>query len=287
MNQFLIGNILVQIDYAGVPVISEGNLRRFQYEDLWEGDRVTLQCTAEPISQFLHDPLTKNNLVYGVYRHRNQNCLVYRWGNLFNGFAVWPETFRVSFDPRMYDQPELREDWFFSICAFHRQLLIRNACVLHASYVDIGGEAVLFTGPSGMGKSTQADLWVKHAEAEIINGDRALLRKHDGKWNAFGYPSCGTSGISLNRTLPLRAIVVLSKAPENRIEELPAAHKIRALLSAIEQYPWDRNEFDMALGIASEIASQVPVLNLRCTPDKDAVEVLKHYLKGGSSHDSV
>jgi hypothetical protein len=284
MDQFLIGNILLRIDYAGIPVISEGNLRRFLYEGSWEGDSITLECVPEAISPYLYSPLIKDNLVYGVYRHQDQICLVYRWGNQFNGFVVWPGKFRVSFDPRMYAQPSLREDWFFSICSFHRQLLIRNACVLHASYVDIGGEALLFSGPSGMGKSTQAALWTEYAGAQIINGDRAVLRKSEGRWTAFGYPGCGTSGICRNRTLPLRAIVILSKDPENWIEEIPASYRIRALVSAIEQYPWDRDEFDMALDIASEIAAQVPVLKLHCTPDKDAVAVLKHYLEGNANH---
>ena len=282
MDQFLIGNILLRMDYAGIPVLSEGNLRRFQYDGKWEGDQVSLICSSEPVSQFLHTPLIQDNMVYGIYTHHDRNCLIYRWGNLFNGFAVWPELFRVSMDPRMHEQPPLREDWFFSICAFHRQLLIHKACVVHASYVDIGGEAILFTGPSNVGKSTQADLWQKFAGAQIINGDRAVLREYEGKWHVFGYPSNGTSGICINRTLPLKAIVVLSQSEENRVETMSAGEKIRALVSASELYPWDQSEIYMALDIAQEIIGKIYVLKLSCRPDRDAVEVLKEYLEEGT-----
>ena len=287
MEQFLIGNILLEADYADVPMVSEGNLRRFSWEGPWTGDRAVLRCAHEPLEPYLASPMIPENHVYGIYTHREQPLLVYHWGNRLHGFAVWPDSFRVSFDPCMYHQTPLREDWFFSICAFHRQLLNRGACVLHASYVDIGGRAILFTGPSGVGKSTQAELWVRHAGAQVVNGDRAVLRALDGKWHAFGYPSCGTSGICINRTLPLRAIVILSQGRENRVERMAAGAAIRALISATEFYPWHQGEFDLALRVAERIVSRVSILHLVCTPDQNAVDVLKQYLKRTNDHDSV
>lgn len=286
MERFLIGNILVEMDYSDIPVLSEGSLRRFCYNGPWEGETVRLKFSIEPLSNFLAPEFSKENLVYGIYEHENKPFLVYRWGNLLHGFAVWPEAFSVTFDSRMLTQTPLHEDWFFSVCSFHRQLLIRNACVLHASYIDIGGEAILFTGPSNIGKSTQAELWKRYQNAEIINGDRVLLRKVSDRWFAFGYPSCGTSGICINRQLPVRAIVVLSQAPENAIEYISVFEKIRALTAATELYPWNQSEIDMALKIATEISMEVPIVKLSCRVDQEAVDTLKRYLEGGL-HDVI
>ena len=279
MPQFLIGNILLQVDYAGVPVISEGNLQHFLHNGNWDGDTVKLDCTNDELAPYLSHQIKRDNHVYGIYAHQDQTCIIYHWGNLFHGFAVWPQRFSVSFDPKMYVQTPLREDWFFSVCAFHRQLLLRDACVLHASYVDIGGEAILFTGPSGIGKSTQAELWTRYAGAQVINGDRAVLRKQQGRWHVFGYPACGTSGICVNRTLPLKAIVVLSQASENLVQRLSAVEKVRALVSATELYPWDHEEINMALNIAQNLSSEIPILKLCCRPDQEAVKILKDYLE--------
>ena len=279
MEQFLIGNIPLQIDYCNIPVLSEGKLQLFRHQGPQAADMVTLRCSCQPLEQFKTKVISPDNRVYGIYSHQDQPLLIYHWGNLLHGFAVWPHRFSVSFDPKMYNQTPLREDWFFSVCAFHRQLLLRDACVLHASYVDIGGEAILFTGPSGIGKSTQAELWTRYAGAQVINGDRAVLRKQDGRWHVFGYPACGTSGICINRTLPLKAIVVLSQAAENQVRKLSAAEKVRALVSATELYPWDHEEIDMALTIAQNLAMDVPILKLCCRPDQEAVEVLKNYLE--------
>lgn len=279
MDQFLIGDLLLKIDYAGMPVLSEGNLQRFRHTENWSGEQIVLKCSADNLAQYMTTPFIQDNFVYGVYTYKEEKLLVYHWGNRFHGFAVWPSRFSVTFDPKMYQQPALREDWFFSICSFHHQLLIRNACILHAAYIDAGGKAILFTGPSNVGKSTQADLWRQCADAEIINGDRVLLREKNGQWNAYGYPSCGTSGICLNRNLPVAAIVVLEQAPENQVCMMTASQKVRALVAATEVYLWDQEEIEMAFRAAQEIVSKVPVIRLRCRPDADAVHVLRTFLE--------
>ncbi len=69
--------------------------------------------------------------------------------------------------------------------------------------------AVLFTAPSGTGKSTQAELWRKHRGASIINGDCTLIAEDDGVFTAFGFPFSGTSGIFENRKAPIAAVVYL------------------------------------------------------------------------------
>lgn len=56
--------------------------------------------------------------------------------------------------------------------------------VLHSAYiVTRGGEGILFSGPSGIGKSTQAALWERFAGARTVNGDRALVpaRRKNGR----------------------------------------------------------------------------------------------------------
>ena len=53
-----------------------------------------------------------------------------------------------------------------------------------------------------------------------------------------------------------------------------------ALSSATEIYIWDPQEIELAITIAEEIASQVPILRLTCTPDQNAVDTLKQYLEG-------
>ena len=102
MPQFLIANVLIRIDYAGVPVLSEGNLQRFSYEGDWDGDTVELKCSGGDLSEYRSHQIMRDNRIFGIYSHNSEKLLIYHWGNLFHGFAVWPNRFAVTFDPRMY-----------------------------------------------------------------------------------------------------------------------------------------------------------------------------------------
>ena len=46
-------------------------------------------------------------------------------------------------------------------------MTMRDGMPLHAALVEKDGYGVVFLGPSGMGKSTQAKLWVEHQGADI------------------------------------------------------------------------------------------------------------------------
>ena len=60
-------------------------------------------------------------------------------------------------------------------------MVTRDGLALHASLVEKDGFGVVFLGPSGMGKSTQAKLWKKYLDADFLIGDRPGMRKINGK----------------------------------------------------------------------------------------------------------
>ena len=104
---------------------------------------------------------------------------------------------------------------FSSLFAFERRLAARGNMILHCAYVEHNGEAILFSAPSGTGKTTQANLWEKYRGGRTVNGDRALLGRKDGRWTAQGWPVCGTSEVCHNEDTPIHAVVMLSQAKEN------------------------------------------------------------------------
>ena len=64
---------------------------------------------------------------------------------------------------------------FLGPLALEKHVLNHGGIVLHCSYIKYKEKAILFSAPSGTGKSTQASLWEQHRGAKTINGDRALL----------------------------------------------------------------------------------------------------------------
>ncbi|MBU4418310.1 MAG: hypothetical protein KJ594_00265, partial [Candidatus Omnitrophica bacterium] len=53
---------------------------------------------------------------------------------------------------------------------------------------DVDDRGLLFAGKSGAGKSTTARLWHKHSKAMVLNDDRIIVRKVNGKFFIYGSP---------------------------------------------------------------------------------------------------
>lgn len=158
-------------------------------------------------------------------------------------------------------------------------LTVHSGFLLHASYIEWEGRAILFTAPSETGKSTQAQLWCDHAGAELVNGDRAAVRIIDGEVYACGIPFSGSSRVRRNVTLPLSAIVYLSQASENAITQLKGVRAFRRVWEGCTVNTWDRADVEKATKTVSDVVSRIPVYHLACTPDIRAVELLKHTME--------
>ncbi len=162
----------------------------------------------------------------------------------------------------------------FSLISFDDLAASYGAAVLHASVVEYKGESVLFTAPCGTGKSTQAELWRTHKNAEIINGDKALIYKKDGEYLVSGLPFSGSSGICKNKILPVKAIVRLGQAKENVIENLSGIKAYKAVYEGCYHSLWNRENEEKIAGIATDFTLNVPVYSLDCVPDITAVDEL-------------
>ncbi len=151
--------------------------------------------------------------------------------------------------------------------------------VFHSSFVEYGGKGILFTAPSGTGKSTQADLWKKYRDAEIINGDRSVVRITDAGIVACGIPFAGSSQICLNKTLPLGAIVYLKQAPQNRIRRLGGSEAFCRIWEGCSVNTWDKADVAAMSETVQQVIGAVPMFELACTPDEEAVKTLEKALK--------
>ena len=168
----------------------------------------------------------------------------------------------------------------FEEAGIFRMLAKRGGVVLHSSYVlTKQGEALLFSAPSGTGKSTQAELWRKFAGAKVINGDRALIKAQNGV-TANGIFFSGTSGICENVTAPIRAIVLLRQSFANELKKISGKEAFMRLLPQCSYYPKEEENLRLVTGILAEIISAVPIYDFGCVPEKSAVTALNEVLYG-------
>lgn len=151
--------------------------------------------------------------------------------------------------------------------------------LLHSSYVATEKGAILFTAPSGVGKSTQASLWCELRGAKLVNGDRSAVKYENAEVNAYGIPFSGSSGVSENETMPVRAIVYLSQAPTTQITKLTGVRAFRRVWEGCSVNSWNRADVEKCASTVDAIVSNVPIYHLSCTPDESAILALEQMLE--------
>lgn len=165
----------------------------------------------------------------------------------------------------------------FHLIGAERLLLRHSAFLLHSSVVSLNGKMVLFSGPSGAGKSTQAQLWAEHLGAEVINGDRCVIRKQEDIFTGSGSPWSGTSGIYHDQTAPIAGIFLVHQAEENSVQRLGRA-AFAPLFSQTLVNSWDPAFMAQITALFADMLSRIPVYRLSCRPDRDAVMTAYHTL---------
>ena len=154
-------------------------------------------------------------------------------------------------------------------------MTMRDGMPLHAALVEKDGYGVVFLGPSGMGKSTQAKLWVEHQGADFIIGDRPGLRRIDGQWIGFGMPWDGKDRILQQKQVPIRALISLEQAPENSIRRLTKQEAMNVLLNQVMMPMWDDAAMALLTPLMGRLATEIPFYHLKNLPNREATELTR------------
>lgn len=254
--------------------------------------------TAEPKIRYIFDyvprlPEPKGKRVFesSYFVAYSDGGNIYRYIGFFkDGKALDPEFAMAAFSkdepgiirvsiPKDRDVP-MKASLIYRTLCLEQTLSREGGVIFHSAFIEKDGRAILFTAPSGVGKSTQAELWRKYRGATIINGDCSVIKKHNGEVRAFSLPFSGTSGICKNGDFPLRAVVYLTQAPENRVTRLSGMQAFKALYEGAKLSAWDKDDGALSAETIGAFAGEIPVFRLDCVPDESAVIALENALKG-------
>ena len=167
----------------------------------------------------------------------------------------------------------------FAYIAFEEMMLRHGAIILHASFVHAEHGGILFSGPSGIGKSTQADLWKKYCKADILNGDRTIIKEVNNVWKAYGSPYAGSSNYYVNKSAEIRCIVLLEQGMDCKICRLKPSEAFGGLYAGTIVNTWNKKYIEQLTDILQKIVLKVPVYRLWCNKSRQPVEMLKNLLE--------
>lgn len=182
-------------------------------------------------------------------------------------------------------QSTLCEDdvrYMISGMRFYFELLPFGGFMLHSSGVAVDGAAYLFSGPSGVGKSTHTGNWLKlfGERAYILNDDKPAIKLNGDRFFAYGTPWSGKHDISRNEGLPLAGIAFLERGETNSIERIPSVEAAGLLLSqTVRHIRMER--MNILLELIDKLIAKVPIYRLRCTADVSAAALSYQVMRSG------
>ncbi len=157
---------------------------------------------------------------------------------------------------------------------FYTALLNFNGFMLHSSAVAVDGRAYLFSAPSGTGKSTHTEQWLKlfGERAQIINDDKPAIRIESDGIFVYGTPWSGKSDLNVNGRFEIGGICVLERAAENYIVPLDEGTAVFSILNQTIR-PTDPAAMSVLLSHLDKVIRAVPVWKMGCNISTEAAKI--------------
>lgn len=213
--------------------------------------RIVLRQKGKEQRIFFANPYTD---IYGIYKE------------------VGPDEMIIETTKRVLDM------WFIQLLTLEKYLLEQNAFVFHSCYVSYTEAGIVFTAPSGTGKSTQGDLWEKHGGGEVVNGDRSILQLKDGEWYVHSLPFCGSSFVNKNQSCRLKSVVIVNRDMTDFVVDCDYDVDLGRIMNEVTVNRWNQDAVAHVLKLVNQLFADRKVINLHCTMNPEACYSLKEFL---------
>ena len=206
-------------------------------------------------------------MTYIVYGHTASGNDIFKFGNSL--FLICSKDYREG--RSIMPECKLKKVFYEALKMMYDLATAgKDTLHVHAAVVSCEGKGYLFLGPSGTGKSTHAQLWLKHFEGtELLNDDNPVVR--DGV--VYGSPWSGKTPCYRNVSVPIGGIVMLSQAPYNKIRRLSGIEAYVDLAESVGGKIWDSRIAEGLHQTENKLAQTIPMWHLECLPDEAAARL--------------
>ncbi len=153
---------------------------------------------------------------------------------------------------------------------------------------DLDGKGLLFTGKSGAGKSTTARLWHKHSKAMVLNDDRIIVRKLNGKFFIYGSPWHGEFSDYLASRIEsalLKRIFFIHHSPKNIATGISSKQAFNLLYPALFPTFWDKQCLENIAAFCDDLVKNVSCYSLGFVNNKKIIGFVKKQKCGGVNNE--
>lgn len=149
---------------------------------------------------------------------------------------------------------------------------LQNRFLMHGAVVSWKGNGLMFTAPSGTGKSTHIALWKKYLgeQVEIINGDKPILWVTEKETCVYGTPWAGKERWETNKGVLLKGVCFLQRGSQNEIRRITPSEALPLLMRQV-YYTSAPQTAGKILELLDKMFETVPFYVMKCNISEDAV----------------
>jgi hypothetical protein len=156
----------------------------------------------------------------------------------------------------------------------------RQGLFLHSCAVALEDKGILFSGVSGSGKSTMAELWRQWgpSTSSVVDDEHILVRQGVESAVLYGAPwSRGAREARFSRT-PLKAVFFLVHGKQNQCARLASGEALAELLSQVFLPLWSREQLELTMQTCSDLLGKVDCYRLQFVPDRRVIAFVQDVL---------
>jgi hypothetical protein len=276
--QFSVGGFIFELSSSLPLKIDEGHLPFLT--ETQEVD-VHIECLngfpenyAKP--EIHYQAKTPEGVLWELNQQEQRTCiLVYNPNNLLvlQQIAYWNQENRSwqiyvldsqdgAIDPLAYPLGPLI--WYFLST-------VEDFLMIHGSAVVLNQQTRVFSGFSGVGKSTMAKLWEQNRQATIINDDRLILRKITEEWFVYNTPMFYAAAPQSGK---LHTVFFPYHAPENKMEKLNGVAALSKLLAHTIHHGHNKVHVQHHMDIATQLISHIACHQLGVVPTPEVIDFI-------------
>ncbi|NOZ47607.1 MAG: hypothetical protein GXO79_12620 [Chlorobi bacterium] len=145
-----------------------------------------------------------------------------------------------------------------------------NACMIHASGVEMNEAGYIFSGVSGIGKSTMAELFHQKG-AKIINDDRLIIRKIKNEFYVYNTPMYYPDE---SKKMRLNKLFLLRQEEQNILHQIHGAKAIANIFANCIHHNYDNILLNSLINLLTELINKAGVYELGFLPHTSVVEYI-------------
>jgi len=162
----------------------------------------------------------------------------------------------------------------FNLFLLKHSFLNHQALIIHAAGGSLQGKGLVFSAPSGTGKSTLSRLLMQDQRHQLFSEERLIIRLIQKKWHVWGTPWQGEGGIAVNKQAPLAALVFLRQAETTAVRRAAPEVAFRSLLQTVS-IPWYSKKWtSRGLTLTERLLQTVPAYELFFRPDESVLDAV-------------